>query len=269
MRYPFRTVAVAIFAAPLLIAVPARASHDPSISDDESKCQIGTSLAIGKFVTSKAKCITKCEQGARKDPPLNPPGDCVTPFAGATLACVQKAEAKSVAMEQSKCAKDCPECYSGSDCVADSQTRIAGAEEQVDLLATLVFCDDPGPPGGDGLTSAEAKCQDTVAKTLSNFAKKKLNCYAKCRKDEHKGLTPPGTCLPATQEKAVACIAKEETKAEFLIDKKCDATVNPSADAPECYAVDGEGWVALVETAIDEGQPSLYCVDSPSAAFLD
>jgi hypothetical protein len=34
------------------------------VTDDESKCQLGTSLAVGKFVSDKSKCITKCEQGA-------------------------------------------------------------------------------------------------------------------------------------------------------------------------------------------------------------
>jgi hypothetical protein len=264
-RLPNTIVAGVLAATPSLIAPSGWAAHDPDVTDDESKCQLGTSLALGKFVTDKAKCITKCEQGARKA--LNPFTDCHAPFAGATLACVQRAESKAEGLEQSRCAKDCPECYTGGDCVADSAARVADAEAQVDLLTPLVFCDDSG--SGDGLTAAEAKCMDTAAKTLSNFAKKKLNCYAKCRKAEHKGTTPPGTCLPATEEKAAACILKEETKAAFLIDKKCDAATNPKAEKPECHgAQTGATWAGLVETAVDTGQPSLYC-GSPSGAFLD
>jgi hypothetical protein len=254
------------FALALVVLVAGvRASHDPDISDDESKCQLGTSLAIGKFVTDKAKCLIKCEQGARKA--LNPATDCDPPYAGATAACVARAETKAEGLEQSKCAKDCPECYAGGDCAADADARVADAESQVDTLRALVYCDDSG--SGDGLTAAEAKCADTVAKTLSNFAKKKLNCYAKCRKAEHKGTTPPGTCLPATEAKAAACLDKEENKAVFLIDKKCEASVNPKNEKPECFGVStGATWVALVEAAVDAGQADLYC-GSPSGAFVD
>jgi len=261
-QFPF--VVTAVLVATLSGFVP-RASGQP-LTADEAKCQQGTSLALGKFVTDKAKCIIKCEQGARKA--LNPPSDCSPPsFGGATLACVQRAEGKAEGLEQSKCAKDCPECYSGSDCAADSDARVADAETQVDGLATLVYCDDSG--SGDGLTAAEAKCADTVAKTLSNFAKKKLNCYAKCRKAEQKGTTPPGSCLPATEEKAAECIAKEEAKSTTLIDKKCESTVSPKNEKPECFGPNtGATWTGIVEGAIDGGQSDLYCA-SPSGAFLE
>lgn len=252
----------------LLLAQPhaALAVHDADVSDDEAKCQVGTSLAVGKFITEKAKCIIKCEQGARKA--ANSVTDCSTPYANATLTCVQLAETKAEGLEQSKCQKDCPECYTGGDCIADSNMRVADAEGQVDVLVPTVYCDDSA--SGDGLTAAEAKCQDTVAKTLSKFAAKKLKCYANCRKDEHKGKTPVGACNPpATDAKASACITKEEDKAAFLIDKKCDATVNPNAEKPECYgSATGAGLVAVVESAVDAGQPGLYC-GSPSGAFLD
>src|SRR5262245_44981484 len=55
------------------------ASHAQGLTDDEAKCQVGTSLAISKFVTDKAKCLIKCEQGARKG--LNPSADCMPPYA--------------------------------------------------------------------------------------------------------------------------------------------------------------------------------------------
>ena len=246
-------------------ASPAWAVHDSDVTNDESKCQIGTSLAIGKFITDKAKCLIKCNQGARKS--LNPASDCSPPYAGATATCVGLAESKAESLEQSKCAKDCPECYTGGDCTADSTARVDDAEAQVDILVPLVFCDDSG--SGDGLNGAEAKCQDTVAKTLSNFAKKKLNCYAKCRKAEHAGTAAPGSCdPPATDQTTIACIDKEEAKTPFLIDKKCDSNVSPSADAPECYTTNGSGWMGLVEAAVDSGQPNLYC-GSPSGAFIE
>jgi hypothetical protein len=259
-----RTIIATAFA--LSLVTSAWAVHDADVSNDESKCQLGTSLAVAKFVTGKAKCVIKCEQGARKA--LNPATDCDAPYAGATADCVQRAEVKAQGLEQSKCAKDCPECYTGGDCTADSIARVADAEAEVDTLVPAVYCDDSG--SGDGLTAAEAKCQDTVAKTLSNFARKKLNCYAKCRKAEHKGTTPPGSCgPPAAEAKAVQCINKEETKAAALIDKKCETTSAPNAEKPECYTTStGTNWVAIVELAIDQGQGDLYC-GSPSGAFLD
>jgi hypothetical protein len=259
-----RFTVTALTLAAALVGFGSRASAQ--VTDDESKCQIGTSLAIGKFVTDKAKCLIKCEQGARKA--INPHSDCVPPYAGTTAACVDRAETKAEGLEQSKCAKDCPECYSNSDCTADSMTRVDDAEAQVDVLRLLVYCDDSG--SGDGLTDAEAKCADTVAKTLSNFAKKKLNCYAKCRKAEHKGTVPPGSCTPpATDQKTIDCIGKEETKAAFLIDKKCESSVSPNADKPECFGSrTGATWADDVETVIDDGQGNVYCA-SPSGAFLD
>jgi hypothetical protein len=84
----------------LLAAGLATASHAQDLTDDEAKCQVGTSLAIGKFVTEKAKCLIKCEQGARKG--LNPAADCVPPYAADTLTCVQKAGGKAESLEGSK-----------------------------------------------------------------------------------------------------------------------------------------------------------------------
>jgi len=242
------------------------AQHDPDLSKDEVKCQLGTSLATGKFITDKAKCLTKCEQGARKG--QNSAADCVPPYAGTTASCVQNAEGKAQGLEQSKCAKDCPECYTGGDCTADSVARTMGTEGQVDILRALVYCDDSG--SGDGLTKGEAKCADTVAKTLSNFAKTKLNCLSKCRRDEDKLKVPVGACNPPPSDpKSSSCIQKATDKAVLLIDKQCDPAVNPKAEAPECFAgQNGAGWVALVESAVDGGDADLYC-GSPSGAFLD
>jgi hypothetical protein len=255
--------AVALGAA---LALGLTSAARAQITDDESKCQIGTSLANGKFVTEKAKCLIKCEQGARKG--ANPRMDCFTPFGGTTATCVQLATSKAEGLEQSKCKKDCPECYSGGDCTADSMTRVANTEGNVDTLNLVVYCDDSGSP--DGLNAAEAKCQDTVAKTLSNFAAKKLKCLSKCRSDEHKSKIPTGSCTPPPSDmKTSDCIGKNTTKAVALIDNKCDAAVAPKADKPECYGTaDGTSLVAAVEAAVDNGDAGLYC-SSPSGAFID
>src|SRR5262249_45609863 len=115
-----------------------------------------------------------------------------------------------------------------------SPRMCANTEGHVDALNLLVYCDDSASP--DGLNAAEAKCADTVAKTLSNFAAQKLKCLSKCRADEHKGKVAAGSCTPPSSDlKASGCIAKNTTKAEALIDQKCEATVAPKANKPECY----------------------------------
>jgi hypothetical protein len=107
-----------------------------------------------------------------------------------------------------------------------SMTRIANTEGDVDTLNVIVYCDDSASV--DGLNAAEAKCQNTVAKTRSNFAAKKLKCLSKCRSDEHKGKIPAGSCPPPpSASKASGCITQNTTKATALIDKKCDAAVHP------------------------------------------
>ena len=245
----------------------ALANHDPDLSADEVKCQLGTSLAVSKFITDKAKCLTKCEQGARKTPPLNPSSDCQPPYAGPTGDCVARAESKATGLEQSKCAKDCPECYMNADCAADASARIADTESNVDTLRLLVYCDDSG--SGDGLTKAEAKCADTVAKTLANFAKAKLLCFSKCRKDEDKLKVPVGSCdPPPSDQKTSDCIQKATDKATAAIDKQCESSVNSKADKPDCYTLTSAQWANAVEMAVDDGQANLYC-GSPSAAFVD
>lgn len=264
-RHHARTAVVgAALAIALLLAVASRATAQPTA--DESKCQLGTSLAVSKFITDKAKCLIKCQQGARKS--LNPSTDCTPSFGGATATCVQRATTKAEGLEQSKCTKGCPSCYSGGDCTADSMTRVNDAENQVDMLATLVYCDDSSSP--DGLTAAEAKCADTVAKTLSTFAKAKLRCYSKCQKAAQKGTVSAAACTPpATDPATSACISKAEQKSTFLIDNKCESSQNSSADKPDCYGgSNGTSWTTLVESAVDGGQSSLYC-GSPSGAFID
>jgi hypothetical protein len=251
------------------------------LTDDEVKCELGTSLAIGsKFITEKAKCIIKCEQGARNG--ANPVADCSSPFAGATATCVSLATSKATGLAGSKCAADCPECYGGScttndqcsagfscdttngfcpgDCASDAAGRVAAAESALDVVAAAVYCDDSG--SGDGLTKEEGKCQDTTAKALSNFASKKALCYRKCRADEHKGKIAAGSCNPpASDPKTSDCISMLESKTALLIDKKCEPL---GGDRPECFGTtDGAGWAALVEGGVDgasgEDQGDLYC----------
>ena len=68
-------------AAAASLALGSVASAQP-LTDAEFKCQAKVSKAGSKFVGAKAKCASKCIQGANKVPPLNPHSDCFAPYAG-------------------------------------------------------------------------------------------------------------------------------------------------------------------------------------------
>jgi hypothetical protein len=237
----------------------ARATHTPDITNDESKCQIGASLSVGKFINKKAKCVDACFKKAARNPTVLP--DCSPPYDGSTFGCVQSAEGKYEGLIQSKCGKDCPECYSGGDCQANADAKIATAEAHVDALLADVFCDDSG--SSDGLTNAEFRCQRTVRKYVTKFAADKMKCLAHCRKLEHAGRVAAGDCdPPAADPKTQLCIATRETRWAERIDKKCEAAVNPSAEKPECGsypANDGAAWIALEEAQVDQQDGDFYC----------
>jgi len=236
---------------------PARAIDNK----DELYCQLHASLNIGKFISKKMKCIDGCWKRAFVDPPSA--SDCAPPYAGKTAGCVQSIEGKTGGAIQSDCNKDCPECYTGGDCMTDADTKIADAEAHVEAVTADVFCDDSA--SGDGLTLSEFKCQRTVNKSLAKFAAKKLKCYAKCRKGEFRGKIPAGDCdPPAADLKTQGCISKLEQKVAFLVDKKCESGVNPSADKPECgsYPInDGAAWAAGEEAEIDARHGNFFCND--------
>jgi hypothetical protein len=231
-------------------------------SQGELQCQIGTSQSVGKFIRAKAQCIDNCQKNAYaagETPDCSPPYD-----SGAIQGCVSTAEALAAGDMQAHCTQDCPECYAGGDCQVDAGTRVADAEAHVDALAAEAFCDDSAST--DALTLSEFKCQRTVRKVVAHFAASKLKCFAKCRKGEISGKIPPGSCSqPVADAKTQECIAKAEQKTAFLIDKKCEPTVNPSADKPECAPYDtrnGADWVAAEEAAVDAIVPSLFCDDA-------
>jgi hypothetical protein len=228
------------------------------LTDDELKCEIKTGIVVGKFVAKKMQCIRSCQQTAYAN--SVPPSDCVPPYAGATGGCVQSTEAKTQGLGKRGCSLDCPECYSGGDCNMDIDDKVAAAESHVESLATDVYCDDSGST--DGLTLSEIKCQHTVAKFVSAFNAKKTKCLAKCRRAEHAGKIPAGTCAPLSDPKTTDCIDQLEAKVTVLIDNKCETSINPSADKPECglYATrTGADWVASEEQVVDQNDPILFC----------
>jgi hypothetical protein len=224
---------------------------------DECGCQSSTGKAQGTFVQSKGKCITKCQVGARKG--QNPLSDCSPPYAGATAACVDKAEAKAISTgSKGKCAKDCPECYASGNCPADATTRTASTESQVDAFIPFIYC-TPAPTDAD-----EQKCQDTQAGEAAKAAKALATCSAKCRAQECAGKIPPGSCAPPpTDAKTVACRDKAIGKCAAKVDSKC------VGNTPACAAFgSGVALCAAVRAAVDSNYGSTYCA-SPSGAFLE
>ena len=134
----------------------------------------------------------------------------------------------------------------------------------IDLYAGLVYCDDSA--SADGLTPAEATCQDGATKTLASFVVKRLSCFRKCHEEVQKGDLPAGACtLPVSDPDSVKCIATASTKAAAAIDKVC---APPGGDRPECFgALDGTGWTSLIGGVVDGYDPQFFC-GSPSGAFL-
>ena len=258
------TDTVAAFAVAVCLAASTTATAQ--VTKDEFKCQQGTSKAVARFVGSKLKCVTKCEQNARKG--KNPVADCAPPYAGTTLTCIRgttkAAEDKAKASMAKACAKDCPECYAGGDCAADATARIADAESQIDALVPSVYCDDPDP-----LTKQEVACEDTVAKTAAKFEASTSKCYDSCNKALFDGDIPTGSCTPPapTDTKTQDCITKAESKSVAAIDKKCGP---PKGDVPECFSSSATGSFVsgVAEAAVDAGVQATYCA-SPSGAFVD
>ena len=256
-----------LLAAGALVAVSAM-PVGAQLTKDEFSCQSKTSGALGKFVEAKQKCITKCEQGARKG--TNPFSDCDGPaYGGATATCIldaaKGAEAKARAAIVKGCVKDCPECYSGGNCTSQASTQVGTAETQLDAFAGNIYCETV-------VDKAKNKCSDTLAKSLAKFLGAKSKCYAKCRTGVQKGTIQAGECAPpAGDAKTEDCINKAEAKAEAPIEKSC---FESPAVAPACYdgsplrPTTASGWVALVEAAVDATVPITFC-GSPSGAFFN
>jgi hypothetical protein len=268
MRRSLKVVSIAALAvgATLQLAAVAQAQV-PGQTKDEFKCESGTGKTLSKFVGAKDKCITKCLATARKT--SGPYAGCFAPYADpAVNACitdpVKGAEAKARAGIVKSCTKDCPECYGQATCDT-GEPFVTNTEGQLDVFATLIDCLEAS---AQTPTKDQAKCEDTVGKSLSKFVGLKSKCYQKCNTLIAAGKLPVGSCDPPTPSdaKTQACITTAETKTAATIDKLCAAK---SAN-PACYGTafdTGAEWVAVAESAVDAQTPIVAC-GSPSGAFL-
>jgi hypothetical protein len=243
----------------------------------EAVCQVRASRNVVATESRRyAKCLLKCAQhlgtlasGATECPLANA---CANGgLANPDCRCLDRAIQTAVAHEVDGCA-DCPECYVNAggdpnpscepDANAKSDTVAMWSESLFFTGSPAIFCDDGASP--DGLTVAEGKCQQSVAKTLAGFARKTARCYADCR-NSALGGGPPGACdapiltNPAADAKTRACVQNAQAQAALRIDKQCGISTQ---NRPECYGeTDGQGWVTIEQNFVDQQDPVYFCAD--------
>jgi hypothetical protein len=232
------THARSVLGLALLVACAGSASaYAPaSLTLGEAKCQQTTSKAVGKAWTSMTKCQTRCDAGALAG--KNAASDCQYPWGGATLACIQKAKAKTSGLITRRCTDNCPPCYdSGGNCDAASNLDQWVAKEHngnrpadgVEIFVSFGYeafaCTDENT-----LTLSERKCRDTVPVLAAKHTAAFLRCLTRCRGAQVKGALPidPDPCIPPGAEPdTAACYQAARDKFEA----KCG---NACADPPDC-----------------------------------
>jgi len=266
----FRRIVISLA---VLAAVSARLASaqpaPPAVTDAEFKCMASTSKAIGKFWNAKTKCVVRCLDKFWDG--LVPESDCLAPYGGATAACVRDtvlfakgAEDKmTIAIRKAcdptfKAGTDCPECYSGGNCSANSFAgdRTAEIENMVDSFVPGVFCERAG-----AFYPLEMRCQTTTAKRIAKYVGAAGKCYDKCTSIARKGLIPFGDCTPPASDAVTqACLAKATATAAYDIHHDCDP---PPASPDNCGAPypTGEEWTNLALVAVEGIVPSTYCAD--------
>ena len=235
-------------------------------TDGEFKCEAKATAASTKFVGAKAKCVSKCLQNFWKG--LVPEGDCLPPYGGATLQCIDDSVLDLKGAEDKfrdairkscdptlKVGLECPSCYNSGDC---SPSGYAGdyvqtIEGQVDSFVPGVGCER------SGATPAEQKCQLNTAKALAKQTAGVVKCYIKCETNAHKGLISASDCTPpATDPPTVLCINGVDGKAIAAVNKLC-GDIGASPDNCGSPYPDGASWVNLVDIAISGNIPNNFC----------
>ena len=251
-------MAMAVAGGLTLTVTPVPAQSPPA-NKIQLKCQTGVSKATATFVKSKLKCAQSCLGKARKTSgPYTgcKPPDYTDPKTNACILDSEKgAEAKASAKIDKGCAADCPACYDGIFC-PDSTVFVGAVEQELDFIGVQIYCREAAD---ESPTKAEAKCEDTVAKSLAKFVGVKAKCYQSCITAEFKGKIPANSCTAGSPSDVATqdCITKAETKAAASIDKVCVAVPGN----PPCYApgMSGAAWIAIGEDAVDVVASAVYC----------
>lgn len=253
-RLGIGAIAVGAFAGVLaLAAMPAFASHDADISDDELKCQLSRGKCGAKFARAKLKCLNKCASAQQDGDPVDckdsGPGGDGDPRDAETAACVADAETKGVECMAKKCDTDCPDCveYDSGNCTTDGQSKVDDAEALVDINDSIIaHCNEPGA------TDDEIACQNERAKRGGSLVQDLAKCSAKCLKSAHKG--DPRQCDPggALDAEAQACSDAAVAKCAAKVDAKC-------TDVPECNTGNGTTQCNTVRGIVDAQYQEYYC----------
>ena len=258
-----------------LVVAPALAQPDqPDVLPKEFACMSGRTKFASKFWLAKGKCVSKCLSNVWRG--IEQENNCLPPtFGGVTALCVNDtvfgskgAENKFEAAVMKVCVTgpgaDCPDCYAPDGCgLGPTQDLVQAQEGQLDTFIPGIFCERTGAD------RAEQKCQLNTAKVVTKYFGTRHKCYTKCFVDERSGGDPALCLVPATAEKAVACLATAEQKAIIAIDKYCDETLRPGSQ-PDCGASypGGAFWTNAVNVVVDGMINPTFCA-SPSGAFVD
>ena len=267
------SVAKASLIGLLLVGIP-RASTgqpiEPDVNGLEFKCMANASKVGSKLVVSRMKCTSKCVSLIWKGLLADDPASCfVQPFSNAFMdACVANADSKFLLGFRKRCdaslspGADCPECYGGGDCVADSTVRDTQVASLIDGFGPSVFCERTGA------FLLEMRCELTTAKVIPKYVAKLNRCYDKCFALVRKGIVAPASCgPPATDPLVQDCLALARADAIKAIGHDC----HPPPGSPDACGdpyPDGAAWADQVEAAFVPDVPVTYC-GSPSGAFLD
>ena len=267
------TTIARVVIAGLLLGTPGLGAAQPAppdVNDVEIKCMANVAKAASKLVVGRMKCTSKCVSLIWKGLLLDDPATCfVAPYNNAFMdACMDKVESKFTLSELKKCdtnttpTADCPECYSGGNCVADAPARTSQVAAAIDGFGPDVYCERTGA------FLLEMRCQTTVAKVIPKYVAKLIKCHDKCFALARKGLVGIASCgPPATDPTTQTCLAEARTNAVDAMDHDCGP---PPASPDACgdpYPT-GSAWADRVEAVFLPEVADTYCA-SPSGAFVD
>ena len=249
-------LALAVIVVPLALGGgPARALHDPDITQDEFKCQYKTEGLAWKYYAKRVLCVASCQRDQRDGGDLS---KCAIPNGSGVNGCINGSHGNAQGHICNACNPDPPECYPQGSCSQLADAELALVEPEADTQLGEIYCNDSA--SGDGLTAAEGKCEDVVAKVLAKFGAKKARCIAKCHAIVHKTgdtsiqCTPPGVNEPKT----LYCLSKLINYSTPKIDDGCDLTLG--GDAPECHGGKTSAqWIQEVEDDVDALDPGFNC----------
>jgi hypothetical protein len=226
----FRMIAGLMVIGVLAVDGPASGQESPDVmTRAESRCQSSMSTAAGDMGSATATCFAECRarattDSARQCDPFTGDG-----LDGKTLACLQIARARSVIDQARACGgSSCPECYARGNCAQFGDQVLSSADSFMRSEASSIFCNDDG--SGDGLTPAEARCQQGAFRGLAKLYDGIGKCLAHCQRSRARSETSCsiGDATPPLDARAQRCV--DRARKQFL-----DRCGRRCGDQPECW----------------------------------